>query len=220
VLWHKSNVELSTHLLPLLSRANTPGGLKLSAALAVGYAGNPANDDALVRLLDDPNARPYAALAVLLGGNDAGAKRLLQILPIDHYAEAVIRGAVNNTASDHFNVLIEPMFSSGEIYRRMRVAEILDAGDPTSHVSYGYVWTQLAAGLAAGWSGPAGMSTAAIRAELYASLTGHDAERRRLVAKMLVAMNARGLLLAARDAGIQEARDALRNASRPGSGSL
>ena len=59
------------------------------------------------------------------------------------------------------------------------------------------------------------MSPRWIRAELYKQLTGGDAERRRLVANAFVGMNLRGLLLAARDAGVKEAREALLNMDRP-----
>jgi hypothetical protein len=54
-----------------------------------------------------------------------------------------------------------------------------------------------------------------IRAEFYRQLTGGNAEQRKLVAATLVGMNMRGLLLAARDAGIKEAREALLNMDRP-----
>ncbi len=216
VLWCKPNAELSTLLLPLLTRARTPAAIKLSAAVTIGYAGNPANDPKLISLLDDPSARPYAMLAVVLGGSEAGARKLLELLPIDHHTEAVLRRAIANTENDHFDLLREPMFSSGQIYRRMRVAELLKDGDPASKVSYGYVWAQLMTRLATGWSGPSGMSVCAVRAELYRVLMGDDADKRRMVAAALADMHARGVLLAARDAGVEEARVALLGLVPPG----
>jgi hypothetical protein len=83
-------------------------------------------------------------------------------------------------------------------------------------MAYGYVWTQLMSRLATGWSGPAGMSVCAIRAELYRALTGDDADKRRMVAAALADMHARGVLLAARDAGVEEARVALLDLVHPG----
>ncbi|HEX7479853.1 MAG TPA: HEAT repeat domain-containing protein [Polyangiales bacterium] len=219
-LWRKPNAEISTKLVPLLSSTNTPGTIKLSAALAIGYAGNPANDEDLIKLLDDTNARRYAAVAVVLGGSEAGARKLLDVLPNDRDAEEILRGAINSTENDNFNLLLEPMFASGQIYRRMRVAEILKEGNETTKVSYTYPWTQLAARLAAGWDGASGMSARAVRAALYKVVTGPDAEKRRLVASVLVGMNMRGLLLAARDAGVKEARDAVMSMDRPKAATL
>jgi hypothetical protein len=84
-----------------------------------------------------------------------------------------------------------------------------------TQTSYSYAFQQLTARLVAGWDGPAGVSPRWIRAELYRQVTGTNAELRKLVAETLVGMNMRGMLLAARDAGIKEAREALLNMDRP-----
>ncbi len=209
-LWRKPSAELSPQLLPLLGGEITSGAIKLLAALAIGYSANSANDEELLGLLDDRHARRFAAIAVMLGGDEAGARRLLEILPSDRYAEEVVRATIDSSQDDKCSLLRESMFSSDQIYRRMRVAEILKDGKCISPVSYDYAWRRLTGLLAAGSDAPGGMSRRAIRAELYRALIGHDPERRRLVAAVLVGMRARGLLLAARDVGIQEAREALR----------
>jgi HEAT repeat protein len=214
-LWRKPNEALSAKLVTLLGSAQTPGTVKLAAALAVGYSGNPSNDAALIKLLDDPNARRYAAIAATLGGGEEVALKLLEVLPGDRDAEEILRGAVNSNEDDNFNLLLEPMFTSGQIYRRMKVAHVLREGNPMTNITFTYPTQQLAARLVAGWDGPSGVSSRWIRAELYKSLTGSDAGRRKLVAEMMVAMNMRGLLLAARDAGVKEAREALLNMDRP-----
>jgi HEAT repeat protein len=214
-LWRKPNPALAPKLLPLLASTTTPGGVKLAAALAIGYSGNPATDDGLIKLLDDPNARRYAAIATVLGGSEAGARKLLEVLPEDRDAEEILRGAVNSNEDDNFNLLLQPMFSSGQIYRRMRVAQILKDGNPVTNTSYSYAFQQLSTRLVSGWDGPSGVSPRWIRGELYQQVTGTNAEQRKLVASILVGMNMRGLLLAARDAGIKEAREALLNMDRP-----
>jgi HEAT repeat protein len=214
-LWRKPNPTLAPKLLSLLT-SDAPGGVKLAAALAIGYSGSPAADDGLLKLLDDPNARRYAAVAAVLGGNDAAANKLLAVLPEDRDSEEILRGIVNSNEDDNFNLLLEPMFTSGQIYRRMRVAEIMKDGDPKTEVAYAYPFTQLAGRLGAGWDGPAGVSPRWIRGELYKQLTtSPDADRRRLVANVLAGMNMRGLLLAARDAGVKEAREVLLTLDRP-----
>jgi HEAT repeat protein len=213
-LWRKPNPDLAPKLIPLLT-SNSPGGVKLAAALAIGYSGNPATDASLLQLLDNPEARRYAAIAAVLGGNDATTKKLLEVLPQDRDSEEILRTAVNSSEDDNFNLLLEPMFTSGQLYRRMRVGQLLKDGNELTNVAYSYPSQQLAARLLAGWDGPAGVSPRFIRAELYKQLTTGDTERRRLVANTLVAMNLRGLLLAARDAGIKEAREALMSMDRP-----
>jgi HEAT repeat protein len=218
-LWRKPNPTLAPKLLTLLT-GPTPGGVKLAAALAIGYSGSPASDDGIIKLLDDPNARRYAAIAAVLGGNDAAAKKLLDVLPNDRDAEEILRNAVNSNEDDNFNLLLEPMFTSGQAYRRMRVAQIMKEGNPLTNVSYSYPFTQFSTRLVSGWDGPAGVSPRWIRAELYKQVTGPDAEKRKLVAAQLVGMNMRGLLLAARDAGVKEAREALLNMDRPKQSSL
>jgi hypothetical protein len=107
------------------------------------------------------------------------------------------------------------MFASGQIYRRLRVAQILKEGNPLTNVSYSYAFMQISTRLVAGWDGPSGVSARWIRGELYKQLTTGSPEQRRLVAATFVGMNMRGLLLAARDAGIKEAREALLNMDRP-----
>jgi HEAT repeat protein len=213
-LWRKPNPTLAPKLLALLT-GNTPGTVKVAAALAIGYSGNPATDEAIIKLLDDPAARRYAAIAAVLGGSDAVARKLLDVLPEDRDAEEILRGAVNSNEDDNFNLLLEPMFSSGQIYRRMRVAQILKEGNPLTQVSYSYPFMQLSTRLVSGWDGAGGVSPRWIRAELYKQLTGTNPEQRKLVAATLVGMNMRGMLLAGRDAGVKEAREALLNMDRP-----
>jgi len=215
-LWRKPSPEVAVQLVPLLS-GDTPGTIKIAAALAIGYAGSPTTDANLISLLDDPNARRYAAMAGVLGGSEEVARKLLEVLPKDRDAEEILRMAVNSNEDDNFNLLTQTMFESGQIYRRMRVAEILKTGvgEGSSQVSYSYVWLHLTTRLRAGWDGPGGMSERAARNALNEQLASQDPERRRLVAEMMGAMNYRGLLLAARDAGVKEARQTLMDIDRP-----
>ena len=190
--------------------------MKLAAALAIGYSGSPATDDAILKLLEDARTcvatRPSQPCWVAAG---ATAHKLLEVVPEDRDAEEILRGAVNSNEDDNFNLLLEPMFASGQIYRRLRVAQILKEGNPLTNVSYSYAFMQISTRLVAGWDGPSGVSARWIRAELYKQLTTGNPEQRKLVAATFVGMNMRGLLLAARDAGVKEAREALLNMDRP-----
>lgn len=212
-LWRKPNPEVAVQLIPLLKAAETPAAIKAAAALAVGYAANPANDGELLAMLDDPNARRYASYAVVLGGNEAAAEKLLEVLPKDRDTEEILRMAVNSTEDDNFNLLTKTMFESGQIYRRLRVAQILMQGK--GDTSYTYVWAHLTTRMRAGWEGIDGMSERDIRAALFKELGNPEAARRELIAATLASMNLRGLLLAARDANIKEAREVLLQQDRP-----
>jgi HEAT repeat protein len=211
-LWQRPNAEVSTALVPLLN-ASTPPAIRRAAALAIGYAGNPANDAALLGLLDDAGVRREAVLAVVLGGDETGARKLVEVLPKDRDAEDILRMTVNSNDSDDFNLLMAPMFEGGQVYRRLRVAEILRQG--SEDVSFGYVWAHMMTRLRTGWDGPGGVSERYVREALYKELTGADPGRRRLMAETLASMNLRGLLLAARDAGVAEARQVLLDMDRP-----
>jgi HEAT repeat protein len=212
-LWRKPSATSAALLLPLLNQADTPSNVRSAAALAVGYAGDPGNDATLLSMLESPEARRYASLAAVLSGGEATARKLIEVLPKDREAEEILRGAINDPDSDDFNVITKPMFDSGQIFRRIRAAELLLQG--AGETSYSYVWAHLSARLRAGWEGPGGMSDRDIRTALAAELRSTDPARRRLVANTLSAINLRGQLLAGRDAGIKEAREALLDADRP-----
>ncbi|MDD9941675.1 MAG: HEAT repeat domain-containing protein [Myxococcales bacterium] len=211
-LWRKPNPALSSQLLPLL-KGETPTQIKIAVALAVGYAGNPANDAALLELLDDPSARRHAAFAVTLGGSVEAAKKLIGVLSQDRDSEEVLRLAVNSNEDDNFNLLTEPMFASGQVIRRLLVADALREG--TGKNSFTHVWTHLTGRLAAGWEGPAGVSPRFVRDALVTAMQKGSPEVRTVVAKALSSMGERGLLLAARDAGVQEARQVLLALDQP-----
>ena len=215
-LWRKPNADVAAQLPPLLA-SDASGTIKQAAALAIGYAGAPATDDALLKSLDDANARRYASFAVALGGNQAAAEKLLAVLPTDRDTEEILRMAVSSTEDDNFNLLTQGMFDSGQIYRRLNNAQLLmkGTGAGAGAVSYSYLWVQTNARLRSGWDGPGGMSDRDIRAALFKELGSPDAARRTLVANTLAAMNLRGLLLAARDAGVKEAREIILDMDRP-----
>lgn len=212
-LWLSPNREFAKQLLPLFG-SDTPTEIERAAALAVGYAGDPTNDPRLMEMLDLPAARRSAAVAIILGGGEEAAQKLAKVFTEDRDLRDWVRESIMNNTNDNFNVLIESGFASGQIFRRLRVAEILrDASG--EQASFTYVWSHLIARLQSGWVGAGGLSSRAILAHLYKGLTGSDAQLRRLSAAALAAMSEYGLLLAARDAGIREARDALKKLDRP-----
>lgn len=211
--WLSSNREFAKQLLPLFE-SGIPTEIQRAAGLAVGYAGDPSNDPKLIAMLDSPETRRSAAIAIVLGGSEEAAKKLLQTLLKDRDLSEWIREAILTNENDHFNILSQAMFDSGQIFRRMRVAEILKDGS-TQNASYTYVWGHLLSRLALGWPGPGGISARDVLRNLSKALNGEKPDLRRISAEALATIGEYGLLLAARDAGVKEARDALKKLEKP-----
>jgi hypothetical protein len=127
-----------------------------------------------------------------------------------------IQEMLMNQTNDWFNLVTTGLWDSGQVYRRLRVAEILNHGEGDNR--HGYAWTTFVARLQAGWGGHDGLSTNQIRRRLYADLTGSDASLRPLIVRVLAATGDLGLLMAARDSngpGAEEARNTLMELNRP-----
>jgi len=213
-LWQRPRRELNQDLLSLIA-GNAPTEIRRSAALAVGYAADPANDERLMTMLDDPATRAEAAIAISLGGSVAAAHKLVQVLADDNDSREVLQYMImgDNT---WYSLLTEEMFESGEVWRRMAVSRVLFEGDGDNR--YGYAWLKMLAVLSSGWDGAHGVEPAEARTRIYQGLTGDDSERRVLAAATLADMRERGLLLRARDDGgngAVEARAQLRSMNRP-----
>lgn len=213
-LWQKPVPGIAPQLVEVLT-SDAESTIKKAAALALGYSGDPSLDERMSALLDDPNARRYAAFAIVLGGSIPNVQKLIGILAEDRDTADVLQTDFTSKDSDEFSLVLSSHFDSGAAFRRIAAAKVMRDGVGTGEQrqSYGYVWAQLTARLRNGWDGPGGASKRLIRAKLYDALTGSDADQRELAAEALAAMNERGLLLAARDqgqAGAEEARAILR----------
>jgi HEAT repeat protein len=213
-LWQADAQAVSGQLSDLL-QPSVPPEVRRSAALAMGYAADPANDQLLLDLLKNNEVKRDAAFAIILGGNAAAATELYSKLNTDRELGEVLREFLMADDIDFFNLITARQFENGEIFRRLAVAEALRTGQGTT--TFSYPWQQVIARLKAGWSGPGGLAPRQVRAKMYEALRGQEPEKRRIVAEALGAMNERGLLLASRDepgAGQQEAREVLLRANR------
>jgi HEAT repeat protein len=210
-LWQRPSRALSSALLDLVASPDTPPDVKMSMALAIGYAADPAADERIGAMLADPALVERAAFAVILGGSDANARALVALLPNNGPLNEAILFAVRDDETNAFNLITNAAFESGEIWRRLSVASILNEGDGDNR--YGFVWNHLIGRLRAGWDGHDGLTPRQIREKLWEALRGEDPARRVLVTRVLSTMDERGLLMASRDqagAGSNEARDELR----------
>lgn len=212
--WQAPHPASVAVLLPLL-QAPGSGQVRRAAALALGYAGSPGLESRLVALLEHPQARGYAALALLLGAGSAEtAQAVGQAMGENRDTEEVLRRAMGGgDAHEELTQLTGAMFRSGQIYRRLAIA--LRLKDDPEVTTYVFPWAHLIERLTEGWDGPDGMTPQAIRRAFFAALCGDAADRRPLAAAALAGMGERGLLLAARDAGVVEAAVQLAALDRP-----
>ena len=210
-LWQRPSRALAGSLLDLVENPATPPDVRRPAAVAVGYAADPANDARLIALLENPDLARYAAIAICLGGSDAAGTALAERLQDDGELRTILQETLMNTENDWFNLVTTDLWESGQMARRISVASILDANGS------GWAWAPLIARLTAGWDGHNGLGEHQIRARIYGWLTGDDASVRAEAAHVLGSMNELGLLMAARDgggAGAEEARAMLRSLNR------
>jgi hypothetical protein len=215
-LWQNPSREVASDLMTLVASADTPPDVKRSASLAIGYAADPSLDERVRQMLDDESLRREAAFMIVLGGSDANARALLEKLGEDPELQEVILFTIRDDESNAFNLVTGSAFESGELWRRLSVARILNEGEGDNR--HGYIWNHLIQRLQAGWDGHDGMSPRDIRERLWNGLRGDDPARRSLVALTLAAMDERGLLMSARDQGgpgSAEAREQLRRLNNP-----
>ncbi len=213
-LWQADAQAVSGQLVELL-QPSVPAEVRRSAALAIGYAGDPSNDQLLIDLLRNPDVKREASFAVILGGSTKAAEELYRQVSTDRELREVLQDFLMAEDNDFFKMITARHFASGELFRRLAVAEALKNGK--GEMTFSYPWQQVTKQLKTGWSGPGGLSPREIRAKLYEALRGQEPEKRRLAAEALGAMGERGLLLASRDEagpGQSEAREVLLRQNR------
>lgn len=215
-LWQRPSRAIATRLLELIANPAMSADIRIPAAVAVGYAADPANDARLLQLLESPETDDAAAIAICLGGSDEAAEALVARLGADGELRMAIQELLMNQTNDWFNLVTTELWDAGQVYRRLRVAHILNEGEGDNR--HGYAWTTFVARLQAGWGGFHGMSTNDIRRRLYADLTAAESPNRDLIVDLFAATGDLGLLMAARDAGgpgAEEARLKLMELNRP-----
>lgn len=216
-LWQKSSPSQVGGLLDLLANPATPPDLRTPAALALGYAASDAADARILTLLEGAQTRRDAAIAILLGGNEAGAQALLRYLGEDGDLRDGLQSIVGSATNNEFEQLNVRLWDSGQVMRRLRVAAILRDGPADNQ--HGFAWVQFINRLKRGGDGPGALSALDVRNRLFAILRGDDAAPRAFAAEVLAAMGETGLLMAARDQGGnggQEARASLLDMTRAG----
>jgi HEAT repeat protein len=215
-LWQADAQAMSGQLAELL-QPSQPAEVRRSAALAVGYAADPANDQLLLDMLKNPALKREAAFAIVLGGNQAAADALYREIDSDRELREILQDFLMADDSDYFNLITAQHFASGQIFRRLAVGEALRHGK--GELTFSFPWSQTIARLKSGWSGPGGLSAREVRLKMYEALRSQEPNKRKLAAEALGAMGERGLLIRSRDEagpGQQEAREVLLRINRGG----
>jgi HEAT repeat protein len=208
-LWQTRTHEVADALVTLLEGPALPQEMSTYVGVAIGEAGDPGVDARLVALLDKPEARRTAALAVLLAGTAAGVEKVLQIFKDD--SETLDITQQRYQVFEPF--LTREAFTSGRIYRRLMAASALRPGDSGRT----WAWDRMIERLKAGWSdGPEGVYPREIRA-LLAEAVRQDAALRDVALDVLIGMNEQGVLLSLEADG-GAIRDAVRAATQRAAG--
>lgn len=215
-LWQSASVEVAGDLMDLIANSETPPDVRRAAALAVGYSASESLDERVRQFLDQESTQREAAFMILLGGTPENARALLTALEGNAELQQVLLYSLRDDESNAFNLVTHRNFESGEVWRRIRVAHILNEGEGDNR--HGHVWNHIVQRLKAGWDGVDGMTPREIREEIWNGLRGEDPERRTIAAQLLASMDERGLLMSARDQGgpgSDEAREQLRRMNSP-----
>lgn len=181
-----------------------------AAAMALGEAANPQNDERLARLLDsaDEQRQRAAVFATLLGGNAAAIDKI----------RIFFRGEENKLVlkewfEDYQAPITRDSFERQSILRRLTTTMALLEATKDDDIQIIWPWKQVLTQLKTGWEdGPGGLTSLEIR-ELLADIVRKDDAHRALAVRVLAGIGERGYLLALQaEQGPQSlaARDQLR----------
>ena len=198
-LWQRPHREISTQLLELIGNAEVDANIRRAAALAIGYTADPSNDERLIALMENESSRRHAALAIVLGGGEQSAIKLVEWLGQDRDLQEILQGYVTNNENDWFNLLTTEMFETGAIWRRLRTAQILKEG--TEGTSYSYAWVKAISVLRSGWQEVGGIEPQKVREMLWEAVMSDNEQERKLAIAVFGDLPEWGLLLRARDEG-------------------
>lgn len=210
-LWNRRDTATAEALVALLEGPVLPQEMSTTVGIAIGEAADPSVDARLVTLLDRPETRRTAALAVLLSGTEAGVQKLLTIFKDD--SETLDITQQRYLTFEPF--LTREAFTSGRIFRRLKAAQALMRGESARS----WAWDRLLERLRAGWAdGPDGLYPHEIRA-LLAQAVRDGGEHRDVAADALITMGEQGTILALQAEG-GPIRDAVRAAQRRAQGEM
>lgn len=212
---HRPTPEVVASALDMLAPTQDPAMLSVNAwaARVVGYGGTAGVEERLLKLLDDGNTRPYAALAIALGGDDDLVRRGMVTFEQKSRADQKWESEINNLRSLYLDTfdsrgLTPDDVDSGRLYRFVRNAETMKragaSGDVNEAGKTQHEWASiyLAAGLKRldmNATVPGGMDRLVLRYKLNkAAKTGDDGTKM-LAINTLKFFKEQGSIMALRD---------------------
>jgi len=191
---HRPTPEVVASALDFLAPTADPAMLSVNAwsARVVGYGGTKGVEERLLKLLEDGNTRPYAALAIALGGDDDMVRRGMVIFEQKSRADQKWESELNNLRSLYLDTfdsrgLTPSDVDTGRLYRFVANAELMKragaSGDVNEAGKTQHEWAAiyLAAGLKRldmNATVPGGMDRLVLRYKLNkAAKTGDDATK-------------------------------------------
>ena len=181
------------------------------AAIGIGEAADPGNQERLIKLLghEDEHRQRAAVFALMLGGDITPmVDRIVEILR-GQEAQLVLR----QWYEEHPVYLTKEIFDTKRVYARLKNARLISNKTAGGTDEILWPWKHLMDRLKTGWEdGPRGLSSLEIR-NLLVETVRHDGKYREMAAKILSGLNQRGYLLALQsEKGPQAevARDTLR----------
>jgi len=173
-----------------------------TAVTALATAADPQMNDELLELLDDERARVNAGIAVALGGDEEGARRLVALTRRDGAYDTELRTRL----MEHEFLFDAAALDDGRIHRLVgRLLALRDAG-------VGAVFTACTQKMAESADHPGAIGSRELRRAFARDLVEGDDDQRHMAAEVLFAMGERGILLAVRAteaAGATEADEVL-----------
>jgi HEAT repeat protein len=192
-LWLKPNAAAVEAMFKILEGSGSYELVK-PAAIVIGEAADPKNQERLVKLLDQPDEhRQRAAVFALLLGGDVKpvADRIIEIMQ-GQEAKLVIR----QWYESHPLYLTKDMVESKRIYQRLINARVLADKTENTAEEILWPWKYLMDRVKNGWEdGPGGLTALQMKQNLMETVR-KDPKYRELAADILSGLNERGDLLA------------------------
>ncbi len=192
-LWLNPTPEAVQAMLGILEGSGSYELVK-PAAIVVGEAADPANQERLVKLLDhaDEHRQRAAIFALMLGGDVTPvAARVIEVLR-GQEAQLVIR----QWYEEHEVYLTKEMFESKRVYTRLINAKVLSEKTSKGTDEILWPWKHLMSRLKTGWAdGPNGLTALEVR-NLLSDTVRADPKYRQMAAEILSGLGERGILLA------------------------
>ncbi len=193
---HRATPEMSAAAMELIAPATDGSTLAVDrwAARVIGWGGTKGLEDKLLKMMDDDATRPFAVLAIVLGGDEDLVRRGLATFDEKARAKNKWEAELQTIRADYLDSfesrpLTPDDVDSGRLYRFVRNAEIMrrlgssDSGGLTGTGGSSHDWAagHLATGLRhldMNATVPGGMDRLMLRVKLIkAAKTGDDATK-------------------------------------------